>query len=351
MLMKRTNPLATRCSAAWRAGSAALSALALVSATSVVGLRPAPAAAQGRDVVVDAKLDQKNGSAAASEDVAKERDALAHDLEAAKAQLEMARQNYERVKADQNAARDRLEQLDQEAWRLKGDSDKLAGAERLDALLLEKMKSQSLRDGAPDDETFFRRLHLDITGTLPDSKAISDFKSDDSPGKRKRVLDELLARRSPDLQSNGGDVTATRPNLPADADPFAGGGSGKMAAGPLDLIGLATSYSDAVGEVELAKVRLASAGERSPTEEAVQRVALETAMRKAKLLRTIAEIALSGARAEYEDARKLSAKGFLPQSRMAESESKLKILDLILSSDAGGDARSSNRNVDTGQRQ
>jgi hypothetical protein len=142
------------------------------------------------------------------------------------------------------------------------------------------------------------------------------------------------------VQTNGADVAATRPEMPADRDPFAGGGAGKVSAGPLDLIGLATSYSDAVGEVQLAKVRLTAAGEKSPTEEAVQRVALGTAERKAKLLRTIAEIALAGARADYDDARKLSAKGFLPQSSLAEAESKLKILELILSSDASGDKAS-----------
>jgi hypothetical protein len=350
MLMKRTNPLATRCSAAWRAGSAALSALALASAACFVGVRPAPAAAQDRDVVVEARLDQKDESPAASEDVAKERAGLAHDLEAARAQLNVARHNYERVKASQNDARDRLEQLDLEASRLTTESADAADAERTNDFLRGRLQSGTLDKGAPDDETFLRRLYLDMTGTLPDKKAVTDFKSDKSPGKRKKVVDELLARRAPDVQTNGADVAATRPENPAGHDPFAGGGAGKVSAGPLDLIGLATSYSDAVGEVQLAKVRLAAAGEKSSAEEAVQRVALETAMRKAKLLRTIAEIALDGARAEYEDARKLSAKGFLPQSRMAEAESKLKILELILSSDASGDAPLINRNGDTGLR-
>ncbi|HZN68608.1 MAG TPA: M56 family metallopeptidase [Tepidisphaeraceae bacterium] len=343
MLMKRTNPLATRCSAAWRAGSAALSALALASAACVIGVRPAPAVAQDRAVVVDVKSAEKDESAAPSED-AKPREAVPHDLEAAKAQLEVARQNYERVKASQNEARNRLGQLDLEASRLKADSDKLAESTRLDGLLHEKLKSQSLKGEAPDDETFLRRLHLDVTGTLPDKDALNDFKSDKSPEKRKKAVDELLAKRAPDrwssLTRSGSADRNGAPDTGAPADPFAGGGSGKVSAGPLDLIGLATSFSDAVGEVQLAKVRLAAAGEKSPTEEAVQRVALETAMRKAKLLRTIAEIALAGARAEYEDARKLSAKGFLPQSQMAETESKLKILELILSSDEAGDKTS-----------
>ncbi len=43
-----------------------------------------------------------------------------------------------------------------------------------------------------DDSTFLRRVHLDITGTLPSETEVQEFLSDQSPEKRARLIDKLL---------------------------------------------------------------------------------------------------------------------------------------------------------------
>lgn len=56
-------------------------------------------------------------------------------------------------------------------------------------------KLQALRlPPAPlcDDATYCRRVHLDLTGTLPDAEVATAFAKDASPDKRARIVDELL---------------------------------------------------------------------------------------------------------------------------------------------------------------
>src|SRR5262249_54166619 len=42
------------------------------------------------------------------------------------------------------------------------------------------------------DETFIRRVSLDITGTLPTPKRVRAFLADENPGKREKLIDDLL---------------------------------------------------------------------------------------------------------------------------------------------------------------
>jgi hypothetical protein len=53
------------------------------------------------------------------------------------------------------------------------------------------------RDGVPhaplaDDATFFRRVHLDLTGRLPDAEQAQAFAASGDPGKRDKVIDQLV---------------------------------------------------------------------------------------------------------------------------------------------------------------
>jgi hypothetical protein len=43
------------------------------------------------------------------------------------------------------------------------------------------------------DEEFLRRVHLDLTGRLPDSRVIREFLANRSPDKRDRMIDDLIA--------------------------------------------------------------------------------------------------------------------------------------------------------------
>ena len=131
-------------------------------------------------------------------------------------------------------------------------------------------------------------------------------------------------------------------------DPAAGAGGGKLAGGTLDLVALATSYTDAVGNVQVAKLRVRAAAEKDERiEEQIQMASLDTAQRKARLLRSIAEVAMEGAKAELEQSHQLAKQGVLPQSKLAEAEAKLRILNLIL--DDGGQGGQSGGN-NKGQR-
>lgn len=65
---------------------------------------------------------------------------------------------------------------------------------------LDKQLEQSVSKGTStpigkvvDDETFLRRVSLDLTGTIPDRAAIKAFVADKDPKKRDKLIDRLLA--------------------------------------------------------------------------------------------------------------------------------------------------------------
>jgi hypothetical protein len=65
----------------------------------------------------------------------------------------------------------------------------------VDELVDEKLRQlQYLPSGLCSDETFVRRVHLDVIGLLPTPDEARRFASDKSPGKRSRLIDELLER-------------------------------------------------------------------------------------------------------------------------------------------------------------
>lgn len=65
----------------------------------------------------------------------------------------------------------------------------------LDQHVWNKLKSLGFTPSAPcDDAKFLRRVHLDIIGRLPTPNEVRAFLSDDSPDKRSRVVDSLLAQ-------------------------------------------------------------------------------------------------------------------------------------------------------------
>lgn len=74
---------------------------------------------------------------------------------------------------------------------------------RIDALLDKANKGKPVSPSA-DDAEFLRRAYLDLTGTIPDSKAARAFLDDKRPDKRAKLVDQLLAsperpRRMADL--------------------------------------------------------------------------------------------------------------------------------------------------------
>ncbi len=65
-------------------------------------------------------------------------------------------------------------------------------AAQVDAALLRDLPPDFPLPPATDDETFLRRVTLDLTGKLPDPDALHRFATDTAPDKRARVVDELL---------------------------------------------------------------------------------------------------------------------------------------------------------------
>lgn len=69
-------------------------------------------------------------------------------------------------------------------------------ANYIDTLVHDKLKKLRI-DPSPvcDDDTFVRRVYLDIIGLLPTSEEYGRFMSDSSPNKREALIDELLDRK------------------------------------------------------------------------------------------------------------------------------------------------------------
>jgi beta-lactamase regulating signal transducer with metallopeptidase domain len=103
----------------------------------------------------------------------------------------------------------------------------------------------------------------------------------------------------------------------------------------LDLVSLANSYVNAVGELKIQELhadRFAKGGNNfSDTEKAVARVHVETANRKVQIFRSIAEAAAEAAKVDLEMAHLQFKKGMASRSAVVEAESRLRILQIILS--------------------
>jgi hypothetical protein len=67
----------------------------------------------------------------------------------------------------------------------------------IDRLIDAKLKRLKIQPSpAVDDATFLRRVSSDLTGQLPTPEEIRTFIADRSPGKRAKVIDNLMARKS-----------------------------------------------------------------------------------------------------------------------------------------------------------
>jgi hypothetical protein len=65
----------------------------------------------------------------------------------------------------------------------------------VDAAVLSGLRKRAIRPARPcSDEVFFRRVHLDVIGTLPEPADVTRFLDDRRPDKRDLVIDELLQR-------------------------------------------------------------------------------------------------------------------------------------------------------------
>jgi beta-lactamase regulating signal transducer with metallopeptidase domain len=111
----------------------------------------------------------------------------------------------------------------------------------------------------------------------------------------------------------------------------------------LDLVSLATSYADAVGNLETAQARLAdiesveakSSGTIPKQEITSARLAVVAAQRKEQLLQRIAKVALTGVSKELDRATQLHKNGVVPESDLEEAQTRAEILKQILGTQPG----------------
>ncbi len=75
-----------------------------------------------------------------------------------------------------------------------GPSSPIVRQNLIDEHIFAKMEKEGI-PWAPlsSDEEFFRRIHLDLWGRLPDSESARKFLKDSDPGKRDKLIEEMLA--------------------------------------------------------------------------------------------------------------------------------------------------------------
>ena len=97
--------------------------------------------------------------------------------------------------ADQRTRSSLNKLTDQVAPHLKGGPfSQIVRKNFIDEHVFAKME----KDGIPwaplsSDEEFFRRIHLDLWGRIPDSESVRKFLKDSDPGKRDKLIEKMLA--------------------------------------------------------------------------------------------------------------------------------------------------------------
>lgn len=371
MLLQRNDRLPTRCSTPWRVGLLAAAVAAVATAAGLLGIEPVRAQsasdsdAKVRPVEVKQSDDATDADRvkpkALKEKLAKEKkvadggereadrdkvQALQAKLAATEKKLEELNRRLEKtpdfagpkeeqarkekaMKADtakldsaRKQAKD-AESYDAVVRRLKEQQKQAPDSAAMDGYVKSRLKEMKLKDKGSDDE-FLRRLQLDAT----QPEYARQFKELTA---LKQYADSNKARKA---KSEGGDDEHEKAPPATGAALFGGKGGGTG----IDVVSLALSYVDATGEVRTAEARLKRTsrlvGEKnaSQTELAIDEALLETAQRKAKLLRGVIEISITGAKAEYEAAQRMVKGGYAPQSQLADAQAKLQILELILKS-------------------
>jgi beta-lactamase regulating signal transducer with metallopeptidase domain len=109
--------------------------------------------------------------------------------------------------------------------------------------------------------------------------------------------------------------------------------------GELDVVSLANTYANAIGEVRVAQTKLSSAqsqGDRNAM--ALAGTELKNAMLKSKMLRSIVEVAATHAQSEKERLTQRVNSGVASPSDLADVSARLQMLQLILQTGANTNA-------------
>jgi hypothetical protein len=286
MLMQAKEPLARRCSMGWRLSYCVLLMVALVLAGSTFGLRRANAQA--------ADADQKADERKLAEEKAAQADRQAE---------------LEKLRAEQDQIKAKLEMLELERQKLQLQLVTKGGKVQNDAAIA--AQRALIRDQA------VQKAKEAQAGEL--LAKIAAQNEDDALTRDKRAKDERQAMQ---------DWVNKKPGGNREQNEFAG-------RAQLDLVSLANSYVDALGNLQLAELELSQLKTHFGPEEVLvkspaMKIKVETARRKVRIFRSIAEAALEAAQVDFEIASRNVKMGLAPENSVMEAKSRLKVIEVIL---------------------
>ncbi|HEY2037703.1 MAG TPA: M56 family metallopeptidase, partial [Steroidobacteraceae bacterium] len=238
-----------------------------------------------------------------------------------RAQLAQAEAQLKVATAQAQQEMKRAQEMLKQQWD-KGNQQWNAAADqvrnKIDQIILDKLKRDGLDSARGSDiEELVRRTYLDVAGRLP------------TPDERNATA-ELLQKYLKQFPDRAKDPTRERPESNK-------AGSAQLSAAvsglrpQLDLVALANSYADAMGNITGAQEELNGA-RSDPRERATAKAKLVAAEQKARLLRSITQAALEQAKQELIMERKRVEAGMALPNEAIEAEGRVRILSLILQS-------------------
>jgi beta-lactamase regulating signal transducer with metallopeptidase domain len=324
MLVQPRQSWQTRCSPSWCLGTLALSAATIALMSLFLGAGPAIA-----QTAQESQQDTKKSDRIAKEEAARlDLQKLAADQDQAMADLIARRAALQQAQAQLKATESQLQVLQKQ----------LADAQDVKVAKSNKAGNRA----ASDYDVRLNENQLELDEAELDRVTV-DYK-------RKEELHQNRAISPVDLDQAKFDVQAaalkvkrdqieleraraeTQPNQPLPGNRQLDKTSATV-SGQLDLINLAESYANAVGEVRLARAKLNAARNASdPRELALAQAEAQNALGKYQMLRQIAEVATEGALSAVKTYRKGFESGAVSSSELAQVVERSRILDRILQS-------------------
>jgi beta-lactamase regulating signal transducer with metallopeptidase domain len=290
MLMQTNRPLARGCSNVWRVGYSTVLVVALVAASGMFGVRRAQAQVDdAQQKLAERKLGEEQTVAAQRQD-----------------ELAKLRAEQEQIKAQLNVLEAEKQQLMAELERRKVDGQQAKnGADYYKRAIVERQRMQDeARQNQETIEKFAdenrKRVGEGENATKGEKQAMKDWIEKKNAGGN-REQNELVGRAQ------------------------------------LDLVSLANSYVDAIGNLQMAQLELNQlTGTLGPEHKDVVakspglKIKLQIAERKVAIFRGIAKAALEAAKADLDLAMQQVKLGLAPTNAVNEPQSRLKILEVIL---------------------
>jgi beta-lactamase regulating signal transducer with metallopeptidase domain len=323
MLVQSRQSWQTRCSTGWSIGTLVASAAAIAVMSLFLGVRPALA-----QTAQETQQDAKKSETTAKEDAARlDLQKLAADQDQTLANLAQRQADLDQAQARLKATEAQIQLLQKQLAETQGA--RATGSNKGPNRAANPYEIRLLENQLQTDQVELDRHSIDLRRKeeLYQQHAISPLvveqaQYDVETAKLRVSRDQI------ELDRVRADVP---PHQEPAATPPQPDKTSATVSGRLDLIGLAESYANAVGQVRLARARLDAAHRSSdPHEFALAQAEAENALRKAELLRHIAEIAAEQANTAEQHGEEMHQKGAISVSELDELRARAQILGAIL---------------------